>query len=65
MKNRNLLLLLLIFLMSGGICSLAAQNKTAIYKPWEHGALQVSSENRYLMNADGTPFFWLGETGAV
>lgn len=63
MKNKKLLLLLLLFLVGEGMCSLAAQNKTTIYKPWEHGSLQVSNENRYLKNADGTPFFWLGETG--
>ena len=32
-------------------------------KPWKHGRLQVSTNQRYLQHADGTPFFWLGETG--
>ena len=42
----------------------SAQSKSSgIYKPWSHGQLKVSKENRYLMNADGTPFFWLGDTG--
>mgnify|MGYP000238801712 CR=1 FL=1 len=27
-----------------------------------HGALRVSSNRRYLEHADGTPFFWLGDT---
>ena len=27
-----------------------------------HGAVQVSSDGRYLTHADGTPFFWLGDT---
>lgn len=27
-----------------------------------HGALQVSPDRRYLRWADGTPFFWLGDT---
>jgi hypothetical protein len=27
-----------------------------------HGALGVSPNRRYLMHADGTPFFWLGDT---
>lgn len=31
--------------------------------PWEHGNLQVSENNRYFVHADGTPFFWLGDTG--
>ena len=32
-------------------------------KPWSHGRLQVSDNHLYLQHADGTPFFWLGETG--
>lgn len=28
-----------------------------------HGALKVSPNNRYLVHEDGTPFFWLGDTG--
>lgn len=31
--------------------------------PWEHGALTVSDNGRYFRHADGTPFFWLGDTG--
>jgi len=31
--------------------------------PWSHGKLMVSEEGRYLKHEDGTPFFWLGETG--
>jgi arylsulfatase A-like enzyme len=34
----------------------------------KHGAIQVSKDGYYLMHADGTPFFWLGDTawnGAV
>lgn len=32
--------------------------------PWEkHGKLQVSSNGHYLVHEDGTPFFWLGDTG--
>jgi hypothetical protein len=27
-----------------------------------HGALRVSANRRYLEHADGTPFFWLGDT---
>lgn len=41
-----------------------AQNKeTKVYLPWSHGKLVISKEHRYLMNEDGTPFFWLGDTG--
>lgn len=32
-------------------------------KPWNHGKLQVSENHLYLQHEDGTPFFWLGETG--
>ncbi|MDE6417994.1 MAG: glycoside hydrolase family 140 protein [Duncaniella sp.] len=32
-------------------------------KPWNHGALKVSDNGQYLSHKDGTPFFWLGETG--
>lgn len=31
--------------------------------PWDNGKLVVSGENRYLKHENGTPFFWLGETG--
>ena len=27
-----------------------------------HGVLVPSSNNRYLVHADGTPFYWLGDT---
>lgn len=29
---------------------------------YQHGALTVSANRRYLQYADGTPFFWLGDT---
>lgn len=32
-------------------------------KPWEHGDLEVSENGLYLQHQDGTPFFWLGDTG--
>ncbi len=32
-------------------------------KPWEHGALAVAGNQRFLQFADGTPFFWLADTG--
>lgn len=31
--------------------------------PWENGKLKVSDNGRYLMHENGTPFFWLGDTG--
>lgn len=32
-------------------------------KPWDHGKLRVSDNHLYLQHEDGTPFFWLGDTG--
>lgn len=32
-------------------------------KPWDNGRLTVSANNRYLQFQNGTPFFWLGDTG--
>jgi hypothetical protein len=29
---------------------------------YKHGPLQVAADRRYLQYADGTPFFWLGDT---
>jgi hypothetical protein len=29
---------------------------------YRHGALRVSDDRRYLVHADGTPFFWLADT---
>lgn len=49
-----------------GITALAiiiASTMTAAERPWNHGKLQVSDNGRYLCHADGTPFFWLGDTG--
>ncbi len=35
----------------------------AAEKPWSHGRLRVSDNGLYLQHDDGTPFFWLGDTG--
>lgn len=32
-------------------------------KPWDNGKLKVSENGRYLQHENGTPFFWLGDTG--
>jgi hypothetical protein len=29
---------------------------------YKHGPIQVAADHRYLEHADGTPFFWLGDT---
>lgn len=31
--------------------------------PWKHGKLKVSDNGLYLQHTDGTPFFWLADTG--
>ena len=31
--------------------------------PWKNGKLCISKNNRYLVHENGTPFFWLGDTG--
>lgn len=38
-------------------------NMSAAEKPWNHGALKVSGNHRFFCHEDGTPFFWLGDTG--
>ena len=54
------LLLLLLTLAT----TTTAQKKTQkTYIPWNNGKLVVSEEGRYLKHENGTPFFWLGETG--
>ena len=46
--------LLLTFMLSALNLAAAA--------PWDHGPLRVSADGRQLQHADGTPFFWLGDT---
>ncbi len=57
MKINYLISLVLFLALSTGIMN--AQNSL----PWVHGKLQVSDEHRYLKHEDGTPFFWMGDTG--
>lgn len=35
----------------------------AVDLPWAHGALTVATGGRCFCHADGTPFFWMGDTG--
>ena len=47
------------------LCCVTTLQKTHaqhLQKPWTHGQLQVSDNQRFLQHADGTPFFLLGET---
>lgn len=52
---KSLTCLLIVTLSTGAVKS----------QPWkEHGSLQVKSDNpHYLTHQDGTPFFWLADTG--
>ena len=59
MKKISLLTMLFLFIAG----SLVADDKQKIYLPWENGKLQVSDNGRYLQHENGTPFFWMGETG--
>ena len=45
--------------------SILLLSNTSIYsqKYWTHGRLIVSANGHYLQFEDGTPFFWLGDTG--
>ena len=50
-------------LITGCVALLAALAVQAAGKPWDNGKLRVSDNQRYLQFENGTPFFWLGETG--
>lgn len=52
---------LLFHLLFTCICLCASAQSQPL--PWQNGALQVSANARYLQHTDGTPFFWLGDTG--
>ena len=60
MKNALLSLSLILLALLFGSQPAAGQGNEV---PWSHGNLQVSANNRYLQHADGTPFFWLADTG--
>ncbi len=45
------------------LCLLLASSLNAQSVPWKNGKLKVSDNGRYLQHENGTPFFWLGETG--
>lgn len=52
--KKNIVVIVLLFTMVS--LSWAA-------KPWDNGKLKVSENGRYLQHENGTPFFWLGDTG--
>ena len=53
---KKLISVALCAMMLGG-CAYAADG------PWSHGALKSADNSPYLCHKDGTPFFWLGDTG--
>lgn len=63
MKKYNLLLLLTLLCLTIGEVSAQRKPQPKTYIPWDNGKLIVSEEGRYLKHENGTPFFWLGETG--
>ncbi len=38
-------------------------SNTSAQKAWPHGRIEVSANKHYLQYQDGTPFFWMGDTG--
>ena len=46
-----------------GLLCLAGGWVTAAPAPFSHGPLVVSQNHRFLQHKDGTPFFWLADTG--
>ncbi|HEY2720176.1 MAG TPA: DUF4038 domain-containing protein, partial [Chitinophagaceae bacterium] len=53
MRSKFILLTLFLFHFSPGYCQ----------SEWKHGRLQATADGHYLQYEDGTPFFWLGDTG--
>ena len=53
--KKNILTLILCL-----VCCCITTTQAA--KPWDNGRLKVSDNHRYLIHANGTPFFWLGNT---
>jgi hypothetical protein len=58
MKKLNFLALILVLILSMGACSPKGQSEKKRLP-----ALKVSENHRYLVDENGNPFFWLGDTG--
>lgn len=58
---KRISILMMFFLLIAG--NMLADGNSKIYLPWSNGKLQVSENGRYLQHENGTPFFWMGETG--
>src|ERR1700754_3403047 len=61
MKNVLLNRLRFICIISG--CLLFFSTIAFSQQSFKHGRLKVTPDGHYLQYADGTPFFWLGDTG--
>jgi len=59
MNKRFINTLFFLFLMLGATSAQSNPSKL----PWSNGKLIVSENHRYLQYENGTPFFWLGDTG--
>lgn len=64
MMKRNKIIAIASLFLLGIFGNIQAQNKEVkTYIPWNNGKLKVDEGGRYLKHENGTPFFWLGETG--
>ena len=55
--------ILIIFITTFCSCLAGSTRVMAEDTTWaDHGALKVSSNGRYLVHSDGTPFLWMGDT---
>ena len=59
MKKLSILTMLFFFIAG----NMFADDEPKVYLPWQNGKLKVSDNGRYLQHENGTPFFWMGETG--
>ncbi|NTV84358.1 MAG: DUF4038 domain-containing protein [Bacteroidales bacterium] len=60
----NKIAILIINLIFCSLLSFSQKNSwTGPSVDLKHGGLKVSENNRFLIHADGTPFFYLGDTG--
>ena len=63
MKKLSMIGAACALLLLAGACTSGQSSSCDTRLPWEHGALTVSPDGRYLQHTDGTPFFWMGNTG--
>lgn len=59
----RIIFLLAVFLSCTQISARIPGSNHQHILPWSHGRLVVSDNGRFLSHEDGSPFFWLGDTG--